>query len=101
MSAARDTSELILKAIDWEVMIDAIIAKVKTDHPDEVRILETEKRELETLANELAKATAENVVAHLEQRLERIEHRVAEVLRHIEGQTGKPRHSTTSATTSA
>jgi hypothetical protein len=85
---APTKEELIQKATDLEAQLQADVDKVKSTHPQEARILETEIRELKSLAGELGTATNEQVVAHLSQRLAGVERRAEETLKRIDGRGG-------------
>jgi hypothetical protein len=85
---APTKEELIKKATDLEAQLQADVDKVKSTHPQEARILETEIRELKSLAGELGTATNEQVVAHLSQRLAGVERRAEETLKRIDGRGG-------------
>lgn len=90
MSAAPTKEELEEKAKQLETRLDEEIAKVKADRPHEAEGLEHQKKALETLAEELEKATEDNVVAAIEGRLNGIEHMVERELERLEGRTGTP-----------
>jgi len=88
--AAPTKEELEKRATDLETKLQAEVDKVRTGHPVEARILESEIRELKLLAGELATAKNAQVVAHLETRLAGVERRADETIRRIEGRTGAP-----------
>ena len=90
MSAAPTKEELEEKAKQLETRLDDEIAKVKATRPQLVHELEHQKNELKVISAELEKATQANVVASLENRLNRVEEGIERELARIDGRTGTP-----------
>ena len=97
---------LLAKAKDLEARIDAVIAKLETTNPTEVRSLKYLKQELETISADLEKPHLIIITSIIESRLNHLEELVAARLAKDEGltagpSTGKPTVAPTEAPTTA
>ena len=83
--AAQSKEELIKRATDLQQKLENDIQKVQTIHPNVGRVLEGENRALKLLIGELQTATHQQVIQHLEQRLDGLENRVQQTLKQVGG----------------
>ena len=97
---------LLAKAEELEKKIDAVVAKLGTSNPTEVKSLEYLKKELQTISADLKKPHLIIITSIIESRLSHLEELVAARLAKDEGQTvapstGKPTVAPTAPTTGA